>query len=59
MLDIKLPAAEKKRLASYSTDIESIEETLAAMEEAGISAPGLKSELEKVKKMQKVLLERF
>lgn len=59
MLEIKLPAAEKKRLAAYTEDLKTAEDALDALEEAGVPAPGLRSELEKVKKMQKVLLERF
>ena len=59
MLDIKLPAAEKKRLREFNTDIEKVEKALGALKEAGIPAPGLESELAKVKKMQKVLLETF
>jgi len=59
MLDIKLPAAEKKRLKELQPDIEKVEKALAALSEAGVPAPGLVSELEKVKKMQKVLLETF
>ena len=59
MLDIKLPAAEKKRIAAFSEDIVKVETALAALKEAGIPAPGLVSELARVKKMQKVLLETF
>lgn len=59
MLDIKLPAAEKKRIREFTADIEKVENALAALAEAGIPAPGLVSELAKVKKMQRVLLEKF
>lgn len=59
MLDIKLPAAEKKRIREFTADIETVEKALAALKEAGIPAPGLESELAKVKKMQQVLLNAF
>ncbi len=59
MLDIKLPTAEKKRIAAFSEDIAKAKKMLAVLSEAGIPAPGLVSELEKVEKMQKVLLEAF
>lgn len=59
MLDIKLPAAEKKRIRELDPDIERLDKALAALAEAGIPAPGLVSELEKVKKMRKVLLDSF
>jgi len=59
MLDIKLPTAQRKILKELEPDIEKVEIALAALEEAGIAAPGLVSELAKVKKMQKVLLDTF
>ena len=59
MLDIKLAPAMKKALKDLQPDIDAVETALAALSEAGVPAPGLVSELEKVKKMQRVLLETF